>query len=264
MICCSMVLRCVIFLSPFYFFIFLFGFPLLERKNHWFLWSPLKIFHHLYFEICSWRFVFWRFVQKIFHFLEDVFMEICPFENLFKRFFLLKICSGDFSFHEDIFRRFSFYEDVFMEICPLKICLGDFPFEDLFRRLFLSWRYIQEIFLFMKMNSWRFVLWKLKCRRFIHCWRFDHGDLSFEDLFRRFFLLWRCVHEDLSIEDWSVGDLSLFEDFSFLKTVLGDLSFWNFFRRFVLLKICLGDLSFEKFSRRFVLWKLKFRRFFLF
>ena len=100
-----------------------------------------------------------------------------------------------------------------------------------------SWRFIQEIFLFIKMNSWRFVLWKLKCRRFIHCWRFDHGDLSFEDLFRRFFLLWRCVHEDLSIEDWSVGDLSLFEDFSFLKNVLGDLSFWNFVRRFFPLKI---------------------------
>ena len=132
MICCSMVLRCVIFLSPFYFFIFLFGFPLLERKKHWFLWSPLKIFHHLFFEICSWRFVFWRFFQEIFHFHKDVFMEICH----------LKICSGDFSFFikicswwfvlwrfvqvifliEDLFKRFFlFHEDLFMEICSLKI-----------------------------------------------------------------------------------------------------------------------------------------------
>ena len=119
----------------------------------------------------------------------------------------------------------------------------------------------------MKMYSWRFVHWRLKCRRFIAFWRFNHGDLSFEDLFRRFFLLWRCVHGDLSIEDWSVGDLSLLEDLSFenlnkrfipwnfvygdlsfekfifgdisfLKNVLGNLSFWNFFRRFVFLKFC--------------------------
>ena len=125
---------------------------------------------------------------------------------------------------------------------------------------------MQEIFPFMKMSSWRFIYWRLKCSRFIPFQRFVHGDLSFENLNRRF-IPWRFVHGNLSFEDlfrrfillkfW-FGDLSfeifqeicpfenfIFGDFSFLKNVLGDLSFWNF----------LGDLSF---------WKFDFRRFFLF
>ena len=103
---------------------------------HHFEIRPLKIFHHLFFEICSGRFAFWRFFQEIFHFREDVFTEICP----------LKICSGDFSFHEDMFMEisplkiglgdFSIHEDVFMEICPLKIYLADFSFyEDVFMEI---------------------------------------------------------------------------------------------------------------------------------
>ena len=197
--------------------------------------------------------VLWNFSSFIFW---NLFMEIC----------LLKIFSGDFSYSwrcvhgdlsfEDLFRRFFFFhKDLFMVICPLKICSGDFS----------HWRFIQDIFPF----SWRFVHGDLffedwSVGVFILFWRFDHGDLSFEDLFKR---LWRCVHGDLSIEDWSVGDLSLLEDLSFenlnkrfipwkfvygdlsfenfifgdisfLKNVLGNLSFWNFFRRFVFLKFC--------------------------
>ena len=148
--------------------------PLLERKNHWFLWSPLKIFHHLFFEICSWRFFLWRFVQEIFHFHEEMFVEICPFENLFRRFFLLWRCvHGDLSI-EDLFKRFFL----------LKICLGDFffpfwrfvqesfPFMKMCSWRFVHWKFIQEIFPFMKMCSWRFIHWRLECMIFIHFWRF--------------------------------------------------------------------------------------------
>ena len=121
-----------------FFFFFLLEFPLLKE-------NPL-IFMKSFKKFSS--FIFWNF-----------FMEICPlkicsrdfyFEYLFMRSFLLKIYSGNFSF----------YEDVFMEICPLKIFLGDFSF----------WRFVQEIFPFMKiysgdfpfmkMYSWRFVLWR--------------------------------------------------------------------------------------------------------
>ena len=128
------------------------------------------------------------------------------FENLFRRFIHLKICSGDFSF----------YEDVFMEIFPLKICSGDFSFyEDVF----------VEIFPFMKMYSWSFVHLRLKWRRFTPFRRFVHGDLSFEDLFRRLFLLKFC-----------------FGDFSFKDLWV----LWKIVRRFVLFEICLRDLSFWK------------------
>ena len=207
--------------------------------------KSFEIFHHLFFEICSWRFVFRRFFQEIFHFHEDVFMEICH----------LKICSGDF---------FLFHEDVFMEICPLKIYSGDFyfwrfvqeifPFGDLFRRFFL-WRFVQEIFpfedLFMeivpfvRMCSRRFIHWRLKCRRFIPFWKFAHEDLSFENLNRRFLFMEICP-----LKIW-IGDLSL-EDLIMeicpLKICSGDFSFWNFVLEIYPFENLLGDLSFENWS----------------
>ena len=196
-------------------------------------------------------------------------MKICSgdfsFEDLFMRFFLLKIYLGDSSFYEDVFKRFFLwrfiheifpFEDLFRRFFLLWGCVhGDFSFENLFRRFFIlkicsgdfsswrfvqgifpftrmcSWRFIQEIFPFMKICSCRFFLWRLKCRRFIHFWRLDHWDLSFEDLFKRFFLLWRCVQRYLSIEDWIVGDLPLFED----------LSFGNLNKRFIPWKFVHGD-----------------------
>ena len=121
------------------------------------------------------RFILFFIIRKT-----KLFMEICP----------LKICLEDFSFwrcaHRDISNAnwsvgdLSLFEDLFMEICHLKIYLGDFPF--------------------MKMCSWRFIYWKLKCRRFIPFWRFVHKDLSFENLNRRF-IPWRFVHGYLSFEN---------------------------------------------------------------
>ena len=115
--CYSTILRCMIFLSLF--------------SLTWTSFSKGKIFDFYevlwkffiihFFEICSWRFVLWKFVQEIYS------LNICSW-----RFFLSwRYVHGDFSFHEDMF----------MEIFPLKISSGDFSrFEDLFRRYFLSWR----------------------------------------------------------------------------------------------------------------------------
>ena len=84
-------------------------------------------------------------------FFEILFMEIFPFEDLFRRFFLLWRCvHGDLSF-----------EDLFKRIFILKIYLEDFSFEDLLRRFFL----FEDLF-----------------RRFF-LWRFWIGDLSLENLF---------------------------------------------------------------------------------
>ena len=181
---------------------------LFKRKNLWFLWSPLKIFHHSFFwnlfmeicplkicsgdlfleylfmeifpfmKICSWRFFHWRFLQEIFP--------------------VLKICLGDISFHED----------VFIEICPLKIYSGDFSF--------------------MKMCSWRFILWRLKCRRFI-----PFEDLSFKNLNKRF-IPWKFVHGDLSFE-------KLNRRFIPWRFVL-----WRFVQEIFHFSFCFGDLSFKK------------------
>ena len=121
----------------------------------------------------------------------------------------------------------------------------------------------------MKMCSWRFIHWRLKCRRFIPFQRFVHGDLSFEDLFRRFFLLWRCVHGDFSFEDvfveifpfmkmysWSFVHLRLkWRRFTpFRRFVHGDLSIEDLFKRLFLSKFCFGDFSFKD------LWDLSFEK----
>ena len=151
------------------------------------------------------------------------------------------------------------------------------------------------------MCSWRFIHWKLKCRRFIPFLRFVHenlkiwiGDFSLEYLFM----------EICPLKIW-IGDLSLanlFVEICPLKICSGDFSFWNFvlgiypleiyeiyplnffvgdlffwkfdfrkfflfekcFRRFIILKSLLGDLSFWKFYfRRFFLFEKCFRRFIL-
>ena len=139
------------------------------------------------------------------------------------------------------FSSFIFW-NLFREICPLKICLGDFSFswrcvhgdlsfEDLFRRFFPFWRFVQEIFPLMKMCSWRFVHW-----RFI------------QEIFP-----FMKIMEILSIEDWSVGDLSLFED----------LSFENLNKRFIPWKFIHGDLSFEDLFKRFFSFEILFWRFIL-
>ena len=132
-----------------------------------------------------------------------IFMK--SFENFSSFIFLnlfREICSGDFSF-------------------SWRFVHGDLSFEDLFRRFFLFmkmcswrfviWRFVQEIFPFEDLFR-RFSLFEDLFRRFFLSWRCVYGNFSIEDLFRRFFLLWRCVHGDLSFEDWSVGDLSHFED----------------------------------------------------
>ena len=196
-----------------------------------FKWWVWKFCWNIWLKMCDLPFFLFLDLNFLFRSKTIDFYEVLwnfssfIFWNLFMEICLSKIFSGDFSFSWRCV-----HGDLFMVICPLKICSGDFS----------HWRFIQEIFPF----SWRFV----------------HGDL-----FRRFFLLWRCVHGDLSIEDWSVGDLSLFEDLSFenlnkrfipWKFVYGDLSFENFiFGDFSFLKNILGDLSFWIFLRRLFFWK---------
>ena len=167
----------------------------------------------------------WRFIQEIFPFSWRFVHG-----DLFRRFFLLWRCvHGDLSIEDWSVGDLSLFKDLFIEIYPLKIYSGNFSF-----------------------YSWRFIHWRLKCRRFVPFRRFVHRDFSFEDLFRRFFLLWRCVHGDLSIEDWSEGDLSLFEDLFMkichLKIWIGDLSLKDLFMVICHLKICSGDFSFWNFE----------------
>ena len=171
--------------------------------------------------------------------------------NLLNRFiFFEDLCSGDLTL---------FFENLFMEICPLKICSRDLSIEDwsvgdlsLFKDLFIEIYPLKIYSGNFSFYSWRFIHWRLKCRRFVPFRRFVHRDFSFEDLFRRFFLLWRCVHGDLSIEDWSVGDLSLFKDWFMkichLKIWIGDLSLKDLFMVICHLKICSGDFSFWNFE----------------
>ena len=117
-------------------------------------------------QICSWRFVLWRFVQKIF-----------PFEILFWRFILLKIYEiyplnfflGDLFFWKFDFRKFFLFEKCFRRFILLKSLLGDLSF----------WKfYFRRFFIFEKCFR-RFILLKICFRRFF----------LFEKCFRRFILL---------------------------------------------------------------------------
>ena len=137
-------------------------------------------------------------------------------------------------------------EDWIWRFIPFQIFVhGDLSVWDIFQRFFLFVDVFSRLFI-LKMFSWRFFHWILKCKRFIPFKRFVHGDFSFEDLFRRFFLLWSCVHGYLSIEDWSVGDLSFFEDLFMeicsLRIHSRDFSFYDvvFMENYPFLKICLG------------------------
>ena len=116
--------------------------------------------------------------------------------------YFLKFVDGDLSF-EDWVRRFF----IFMKMCSWR---------------FVIWRYVQEIFpFFMRMCSWRFVLW-----------RFVQEIFPFEDLFMEIFsifmkmcswrfVLWRFIEEIFIFED-------LFRRFFPLEIYSGDFSFWRF------------------------------------
>ena len=116
--------------------------------------------------------------------------------------YFLKFVDGDLSF-EDWVRRFF----IFMKMCSWR---------------FVIWRYVQEIFpFFMRMCSWRFVLW-----------RFVQEIFPFEDLFMEIFsifmkmcswrfVLWRFIQEIFIFED-------LFRRFFPLEIYSGDFSFWRF------------------------------------
>ena len=201
-------------------------------------------------------------------------MEIFLFEDLFRRFFLLWRCvHGDLSF-EDLFRRFFLleiylgdfsFDDLFRRFLLLKIYEWDFSYEDLFKR-FSFRRFVRrffpfedlfmEIFSFVRMCSWRFVHWKLKCRTFNPFLRFVHenlkiwiGDFSLEYMFM----------EICPLKIW-IGDLSLanlFVEICPLKICSEDFSFWNFVLEIYPFKN-LRNLSFEFFCRRFVLLKIWF------
>ena len=107
-------------------------------------------------KICSWKFVLWRLVQKIYPFKNlgdlsfEIFQEICPFENFI---------FGDFSFLKNVLGDLSFWN-----------FLGDFSFWKFdFRRFFLF-----EIFFFRDLSFWNFVFRRFflyeKCfRRFRGC-----------------------------------------------------------------------------------------------
>ena len=110
-------------------------------------------------EICSWRFVLWRFVQEIF-----------PFEELFYIFFLWRCGHGDFSFEIFILGDLSFLKNVlgglpfwnlFRRFVLLKIFLGDLSFEKFVRRFVLLKIEVQEIFPLLisckKNKSWLLV-----------------------------------------------------------------------------------------------------------
>ena len=124
---------------------------------------------------------------------------------------------------------------------PLKIYSRDFSFEDLFRRFFI----------FMKMCSWRFVLWRLVQEIF-----------PFKNLFRRFFPLWKkkCFRRFILLKFYS-GDFSFYEDV-FMKICplminSRDFSIWRFVQEiFPFMKIYSGDFSFEDLFRRFFLLKI--------
>ena len=111
------------------------------------------IFWNLFKEICL-----LKIFQEIFHFHEDVFMEICH----------LKTCSRDFSFFIKICSWWFVLWRLVKWFFSLKIYSRDFSF---FMKI-CSWRFIQEILPFMKMCSLRFIHWRLKCRRFIPFRRF--------------------------------------------------------------------------------------------
>ena len=101
------------------------------------------------------RFILWRFVQEIFP------LKIYSWYFSFHEDVLMKIWSGDFSF-EDLFRRFLLLKMCSWRFVHLRFVHGDLSFEDLFMDIFpfmkmCSWKFIQEIFPFMNMCSWRFV-----------------------------------------------------------------------------------------------------------
>ena len=106
-------------------------------------------------------FSFWRFVHV------DL-----SFEDLLRRFFLLKFRIWDLSL-----------EDLFMEICS-----RDFSFEDLFRRFFLLKFYFGD-FSFLRFVQERRFIWRIVQERRFILWRFVQEIYHFEDFFRRFFLL---------------------------------------------------------------------------
>ena len=118
------------------------------------------------------------------------------------------------------------------EIYLVKICSGDFSFEDLFMIFFLSWRCVNEDLV----------------RRFF-LWRFIQEISSFKDVFMEIcpfkicswrFILWRFVH----------GHFSFYEDV-FMKIYSRNFSFYEY----VFMKICSGDFSFEIFLGDLSFWK---------
>ena len=84
-------------------------------------------------KICSWKFVLWRLVQKIYPFKNlgdlsfEIFQEICPFENfIFGDFSFLKNVLGDLSFWNFFFRDLSFWNFVFRRFFLYEKCFRRF------------------------------------------------------------------------------------------------------------------------------------------